>query len=196
MESQTSNRSQIFNYLRVSSTDQITDRQLVDIPCDRLYEEKVSGKDTNRPQLQAMLSNLRKGDLVNVHEMSRLGRNTKDLLSLVDEILGKGASINFRKENLVFNSGEQAGPFQEFQLQMLAAVCQFERALTRQRQAEGIALAKKAGKYHGGQKKLSESHKEALLAAHAKGGKPAQLARDFDISRASVYNYLKELKTA
>ena len=70
----------IFNYLRVSSILQNTERQLLDVPCDRVYEDKLSGKDTNRPQFQLMMSNLRSGDIVNVHSLDRVGRNTKDIL--------------------------------------------------------------------------------------------------------------------
>lgn len=88
----------IFNYIRVSTVEQNTERQLRDVACDRIYEEKISGKDTNRPQLQAMLSNIRSGDIINIHEMSRLARNTRDLLNLVEEITSKGATIVFIKK--------------------------------------------------------------------------------------------------
>lgn len=83
----------IFNYKRVSTTDQNTERQLLDIACDREYVEKISGKDTNRPELQAMLLNIRAGDVVNVHSMDRLARNTKDLLNLVEHITDQGANF-------------------------------------------------------------------------------------------------------
>ena len=96
----------IFNYIRVSTTLQNTDRQLLNIPCDREYEDKLSGKDTNRPQLQAMLDNLRNGDVINVHSMDRLARNVQDLLKLIDIILQKGASITFHKENMTFNNNK------------------------------------------------------------------------------------------
>lgn len=92
----------IFNYKRVSTTDQNTERQLLNIACDRAYIEKISGKNTDRPELQAMLLNIRAGDVVNVHSMDRLARNTKDLLNLVEEITAKGAKIVFHKENLTF----------------------------------------------------------------------------------------------
>lgn len=88
----------IFNYIRVSTTDQNTERQLLDIPCDRAYIEKISGKNTDRPELQAMLLNIRSGDILNIHEMSRLARNTRDLLNLVEEITAKGATIIFIKK--------------------------------------------------------------------------------------------------
>jgi len=73
----------IFNYIRVSTILQNTERQLLGVGCDRVYEDKASGKDTNREQFQLMMSNLRPGDIVNVHSLDRVGRNTKDILSLV-----------------------------------------------------------------------------------------------------------------
>lgn len=102
----------IFNYKRVSTTDQNTERQLLDIACDREYVEKISGKDTNRPELQAMLLNIRAGDVVNVHSMDRLARNTKDLLNLVEHITDQGAKVVFHKENLTFAPDKQ-DPYQK-----------------------------------------------------------------------------------
>ena len=90
----------IFNYKRVSTTDQNTARQLYDISCDREYIEKVSGKDRNRPELNAMLLNLRDGDVINCHSMYRLARNTNDLLNIFEEVTNKGSKIVFHKENL------------------------------------------------------------------------------------------------
>ena len=116
----------IFNYKRVSTIVQSTERQLIDVPCDREYEDKLSGKDRNRPQLQAMLSNIRSGDIVNIHEMSRLARNTRDLLNLVEEITSKGATIKFYKENLIF-SPDKKDPYQQLMMTMLAAVSSLER---------------------------------------------------------------------
>ena len=86
----------IFNYKRVSTTDQNTERQLLNVACDREYVEKISGKNTNRPELQAMLLNIRAGDVVNVHSMDRLARNTKDLLNLVEEITNKVLSLRYK----------------------------------------------------------------------------------------------------
>lgn len=111
----------IFNYKRVSTTDQNTERQLLDVPCDRAYIEKISGKNTNRPELQAMLLNIRTGDIINVHSMDRLARNTKDLLNLVEEITSKGAKIVFHKENLTFAPDRQ-DPYQKMMMTMLGAV--------------------------------------------------------------------------
>ena len=145
----------IFNYKRVSTTDQNTERQLLDVVCDRAYIEKISGKNTDRPELQAMLLNIRAGDMVNVHSMDRLARNTKDLLNLVEEITGKGANIVFHKENLTFAPDKQ-DPYQKMMMTMLGAVAELERNLILERQREGIALAKMHGKYKGGQPKLED----------------------------------------
>ena len=113
---------------------------------DREYFEKVSGKDMNRPELQALLSNVRKGDEVYVHDMSRLGRNTKDLLEIVEKIVNEGASIRFHKENLEFKDSED-NPFHSQMLNLFSSLAQFERDLLLQRQREEIAIAKAKGKY-------------------------------------------------
>ena len=144
----------IFNYIRVSTIEQNTERQLRDVVCDRVYEEKISGKDTNRPQLQAMLSNIRSGDIINIHEMSRLARNTRDLLNLVEEMTSKGATIVFHKENLTFKGDGKQDPYQKMMMTMLGAVAELERSILLERQREGIAVAKAKGKYRGGKNKL------------------------------------------
>lgn len=182
----------IFNYIRVSTVEQNTDRQLVDVPCDRPYEEKVSGKDQNRPQLQALLSNLREGDLVNVHDMSRLGRNTRDLLEIVDRVLAAGASIKFHKDNLFFEGGKKEDPRQKLMLTMFGAFADFERSLILERQREGIAIAKAQGKYQGKQSKFT---KEQIEDIRKQFDDPltnkAALAKSLGITRAYLYKLMK-----
>ena len=180
----------IFNYIRVSTTDQNTGRQLLDVLCDRIYEEKISGKDTNRPQLQAMLSNIRFGDIINIHEMSRLARNTRDLLNLVEEITAKGATIIFHKENLTFKGDGKQDPYQKMMMTMLGAVAELERNLILERQREGIALAKLHGKYKGGQPKLTAQQVEEIKSLVNNRTPITQIARQYNISRRTVYNYL------
>ena len=90
------------NYIRVSSITQNTARQLVGVNCDKEFVDKCSGKDTNRPEFQAMIGYVREGDVINVHELSRLARNTQDLLSIVKSLNDKGVTIRFVKENLSF----------------------------------------------------------------------------------------------
>ena len=180
----------IFNYIRVSTTDQNTERQLLDIPCDRAYIEKISGKNTDRPELQAMLLNIRSGDILNIHEMRRLARNTRDLLNLVEEITAKGATIIFHKENLTFKGDGKQDPYQKMMMTMLGAVAELERNLILERQREGIALAKLHGKYKGGQPKLTAQQVEEIKALVNNRTPITQIARQYNISRRTVYNYL------
>ncbi len=135
-------------YIRVSTVDQNSDRQLDGIPLDKIFEEKVSAKNTERPKLNEMLGQIRQGDAIFVHDISRLARNIEDLHRLVRHILEKGCSINFVKENLYFD-GERTDPTQELLLSMLGAVNQFERSIILERQREGIAKAKERGVYKG-----------------------------------------------
>lgn len=182
----------IFNYIRVSTIEQNTERQLKDIPCDRVYEEKISGKDTNRPQLQAMLSNIRVGDIINIHEMSRLARNTRDLLNLVEDITSKGATIIFHKENLTFRGDGKQDPYQKMMMTMLGAVAELERSILLERQREGIAIAKAKGKYKGGKNKLVDTQIAELNVLYKQGIPVARIAKQFKISRPTVYSYLKK----
>lgn len=179
----------IFNYKRVSTTDQNTERQLLNITCDREYLEKISGKNINRPELQAMLLNIRAGDVVNVHSMDRLARNTKDLLNLVEEITNKGAKIVFHKENLIFAPDKQ-DPYQKMMMTMLGAVAELERNLILERQREGIALAKLKGKYKGGQHKLTNEQAEEIKALVNNRTPIITIAKRYNVSRRTVYNYL------
>jgi len=184
----------IFNYIRVSTIDQNTDRQLLNVACDRVYEEKISGKDMNRPELQAMLSNIRVGDVVNVHEMSRLARNARDLLNLVETITSKGATIVFHKENLMFKGDEKQDPYQKMMMTVLAAVAELERSILLSRQKEGIAIAKSKGKYKGGKNKLSDEQVAELNNLHKQGLPIAKIAKQFKITRPTVYAYLNRTK--
>ena len=181
----------IFNYKRVSTIDQSTERQLLNIKYDREFEDKLSGKDRNSPQLELLLSIIRKGDLINVHSMDRLARNTRDLLNLVEEITSKGVTIKFHKENLTFESGNN-DPYQKLMMTMLGAVAELERSLILERQKEGIALAKMKGKYKGGKHKLSaEKVSELKELAQTEKISLSELARKYHISRPTLYSYLK-----
>jgi len=148
--------------------------------------EKVSGKDLNRPQLSALLSNLRQDDAVHVHEMSRLARNTKDLLEIVEKIVNAGASIRFHKENLEFKSGKK-NPFQSLMLSMLSAIAQFERDLLLDRQREGIAIAKSKGRYKGRVSRFSNSDLKQIQNDFQSTSNKAEIARKWEISRQYLY---------
>src|SRR5690606_26522079 len=181
---------QTIGYIRVSTVDQSTERQLDGVQVDEVFEDKASGKSAARPGLEALLKHARKGDAVVVHSLDRLARNAEDLLRTVCLLTERGASVRFLKEHMEFTPSK-SDPRSELMLMMLAAFAQFERSLIRERQAEGIALAKKAGKYKGRKPSLSEEQR-AELRERVKIGEPkAAVARAFGISRETLYQYLK-----
>jgi DNA invertase Pin-like site-specific DNA recombinase len=181
---------QSVGYVRVSSTDQSTDRQLAGIDVDVMFEDKASGKDTNRPKLQDMLRHVRSGDTLFVHSLDRLGRDLVDLHTLIRELTGRGVEVRFVTEGLAFNGNNDA--MAELMLALLAGVAQFERTKIRERQAEGIAEAKRRGVYKGRKPSLSPDQVVDLRAKARAGVAKAELARQFNISRETVYQYLRD----
>ncbi len=175
----------IVAYIRVSSVTQNTDRQLPDETFDRVFTDKTSGKNTDRPALTDLLEFIREGDVVVVHSIDRLARNLANLESLIQTITEKGARIEFRKESLIFSGG--ADPMQTLLLQMLGAVAEFERSMIRERQREGLEAAKAAGKKLGRPNGLSDEDLKSLRAQRAKGTSVRELQDEFNLSRASVY---------
>jgi DNA invertase Pin-like site-specific DNA recombinase len=155
---------------------------------DRVFTDTVSGKDTRRPQLAALLAFVRDGDSVVVHTMDRLARNLEDLRRLVRELTSRGVHVEFVKERLVF-SGEDA-PMATLLLSVLGVFAEFGRALIRERQLEGIALAKVRGAYTGRKPALTPDQAEQLRIRAAAGEPKAALAREFGISRQTLYQYL------
>ncbi|AIN82802.1 recombinase family protein [Corynebacterium sp. ATCC 6931] len=176
-------------YKRVSTVDQNTDRQLEGVELDRVFEDKASGKDTNRPELQAAISFCREGDTLVVHSMDRLARNLEDLRRTVRELTSNGIRVEFVKEALTF-TGEDS-PMNNLLLSMLGAVAEFERSMILERQREGIAIAKAKGKYKGRKKSLDSEQVAELKKLKNEGVPVTKLANDFGISRQSVYNYTK-----
>ena len=147
-------------YKRASTVDQITDRQLDGLVLDRVFEDHASGKDADRPELVRALAYVRDGDLLVVHSMDRLARNLDDLRRLVRELTAKGVRVEFVKECLTF-SGE-ASPMATLMLSVMGAFAEFERALIRERQREGVALAKARGAYKGRRQALTPERAEEL----------------------------------
>ncbi|BGI52557.1 MAG: recombinase family protein [Candidatus Hamiltonella defensa (Ceratovacuna japonica)] len=180
---------QRIGYIRVSTFDQNSERQLEGITVDRIFTDKASGKDIKRPELEALLSLVRSGDTVLVHSMDRLARNLDDLHRLVQLLTQRGVRIEFCKEHLSF-TGEDS-PMANLMLSVMGAFAEFERALIKERQREGIALAKQRGAYRGRKKSLSESEMTELYRRVVAGDKKAQVARDLGISRETLYQYLK-----
>jgi DNA invertase Pin-like site-specific DNA recombinase len=185
----TSVRGQRVGYVRVSTLDQRTERQLEQIPLDRVFTDQVSGKDTQRPHLAALLAFVRDGDTIVVHSMDRLARNLEDLRRLVRELTSRGVRVEFVKEGLTF-TGEDT-PMATLLLSVMGAFAEFERALIRERQREGIALAKRRGVYRGRRRALSADQATRLRERASAGETKAALAREYGISRETLYQYLR-----
>jgi DNA invertase Pin-like site-specific DNA recombinase len=176
-------------YIRVSSLDQNIERQLEGVQLDKVFTDKASGKDTSRPQLQAALEYLREGDLLLIHSMDRLARSVDDLRRLVLDLTKKGVHVQFVKENLTF-TGEDS-PMSNLLLSLLGAVAEFEHAMIRERQREGIELAKRAGVYKGRKPSLTAVQIEEIRKRVASGEKKAALAAEYRISRQTLYAALR-----
>lgn len=182
-------RGQVVGYKRVSTLDQKTDRQLDAVEVHRTFEDHASGKDTKRPQLAQMLAYVREGDTVVVHSMDRLARNLEDLRSVVRTLTTRGVRVQFVKESLTFTA--EASPMSQLLLNVMGSFAEFERALIRERQREGIALAKARGVYKGRGRALTAEQVEQLLRQVGEGAKKAALARKFNVSRQTVYRYVR-----
>lgn len=192
---------QRIGYKRVSTADQRTDRQLEGQVLDEIFEDKLSGKSADRPQLYEAIRHSRRGDLFVVHSMDRLARNVDDLRRIVStlttggeiEINGRtidhkgGVAVQFVQQGLTF-TGEDS-PMNNLMLTMLGAFAEFERELSRERQREGITIAKAKGVYKGGKPKLTPEQASELRGRLGAGESVAALAAEYGISRQTVYNY-------
>ncbi len=179
-------------YIRVSSIDQNLDRQLEGLKLDKVFQDKISGKSIARPALSEMISYVRDGDTIIVHSMDRLARNLDDLRHLVKSLTSKQIKVKFIKENLEF-TGEDS-PMSNLLLSVMGAFAEFERSLIKERQMEGIAIAKKKGVYKGRKPALTEEEVMLLKERVSKGNKKSDIARDMSISRETLYKYLRESK--
>lgn len=180
-------------YARVSTTEQHEDRQLrtlEELGAEKTYIDKLSGKDTNRPQLNEMLEFVREGDTVIVSEYSRLARSTKDLLNIIENLKAKNVSVVSHKENF-----DTSTPQGKLMLTFFAGMAEFEREIMLQRQREGIAIAKEQGKYKG-RKKITpppewKQLKEAFMTRKIT---LTDIAKRFKVSRNTVYKWIEEEK--
>lgn len=177
-------------YRRVSTTDQNLDRQLSDtgITFDRTFEDMVSGADTNRPELQLMLSYAREGDTIHVHSIDRFARNLGDLNKLITDLNAKGITVQFHKEALSF-TGEDS-PMSNLMLNLLGSVYQFERAMLKERQREGINKAKLRGVYKGRPKTIDVS---AITSSLSSGVSIRKTATSLDVSVSTVQRVKKSM---
>ncbi|RON69831.1 recombinase family protein [Pseudomonas fluorescens] len=174
-------------YVRVSTVDQNSARQLDGVSVERLFEDKVSGATTDRPQLQEMLRFIREGDTVHVHSIDRLARSLEDLLKLVKDLNNRKIGIHFHKEQLLFTG--ESNPVQELMLSLLGSVAQFERAMIKERQREGIAKAKEAGVYKGRVKIVDDAAIRAAM--QSEGASFRKVAKAMNVSLSTVQRAMK-----
>ena len=180
-------------YARVSSKDQNLDRQLAALKKEkvfRIFTDTVSGSSTQRPGLDGALNYVRAGDQLIVVSMDRLARSLIDLHRLVDELTERGVSVKFLKEGQTYSL--DSSPVAKLMLGLLGSVAEFERAIIRERQAEGIAKAKARGVYKGRAKVLNE---EQIMQARewvSEGVPKTEVARRFGIGRTTLYKYLAD----
>lgn len=193
METMTINESkgQKIGYVRVSTSDQNTARQLDGIELDQVFTDKLSGASKDRPQLDAMMTYARCGDVVIVHSMDRLARNLNDLHDIINELIDKGVGVQFKKENLTFSPSEKTNAMNMLLLNIMGAVAQFERETIKERQAEGIAKAKAKGVYKGRKKALTDIQVKQLNEAINQGKTKAQVASQFGVSVPTVYRFTR-----
>jgi DNA invertase Pin-like site-specific DNA recombinase len=197
-EQQEEKQGQRIGYVRVSTVDQNTERQLANERLDQVFTDRASGKSIEgRPELQAMLKHVRRGDEVVVHSFDRLARNLRELHELVDGLTTRGVTVTFSKNGMRFaglkkDGKEKKDSHAALMLGIMGAVAEFERDMILERQREGIAVAKAAGKYRGGKVKLSGERAAELRKRVAAGEKVAGLAREFKVSRQTVYNTVSQ----
>jgi DNA invertase Pin-like site-specific DNA recombinase len=181
---------QRIGYKRVSTVDQNTTRQLEGVTVDEVFEDKASGKSTaQRPALEAMLKHVRKGDVVLCHSMDRMARNLDDLRRIVLGLTSRGVRVEFTKDGLSFTGEDSA--MSKLLLSVMGAFAEFERSLILERQREGIAIAKAGGRYKGRKPLLCAERANELRRRVVNGERKATLAREFAISRETLYQYLR-----
>ena len=184
----------IVGYVRVSTVEQNEGRQLVTMDkysVEKLFIEKVSAKDTKRPQLQAMIDFVREGDTIVIHDFSRLARSTKDLLELVELFNSKGVKLISNKENI-----DSSTPTGKLMLTMIGAINEFERANLLERQREGIALAKKEGKYKGRKEVKVDNFEHHYNRYLTRQVNKSQLAKELSVSRPTLDKLINEFTGA
>ncbi|QTA83907.1 Site-specific recombinase [Desulfonema limicola] len=191
------NNGQQVGYVRVSSLLQNESRQLEGIDLDIVFTDKISGRDKNRPELTNCLNHLRAGDTLHIHSIDRLARNLRDLESIVSSLIGKGVAVQFHKEGLTFTGDDN--PMNVLMLQVMGACAQFELSMIKERQKEGIAIAKKKGKQIGRKAILNKGHIQEIKELWQSGKNKMEISKALGISRVTFYDFLKkydvELKT-
>lgn len=185
--------STIVGYARVSSVDQNLDRQLVQLKAEnveKLFIDKVSGKNLDRPGFSAMMEYVREGDVLVICSMDRLARSLMDLLDVTRKLQEMGVTVKFLKEKIELSASGETSAISKLLLAMMGAVAEFERSLIRERQQQGIALAKARGVYRG-RKPIDSERLEEAKRRIASGVPKTKVAKDLKIGRTTLYKYLK-----
>lgn len=179
-------------YIRVSTVEQNEQRQIEAMKpftIEKWFIEKISAKDTNRPKLQELLEFAREGDTIHVHDFSRLARSTKDLLDIVEQLTQKNIYLVSNKENI-----DTSTPTGKLMLTMIGAINEFERYNLLERQREGIAIAKRNGKYTGGKRKNVPNFENGYQRYLRREISKVALAKELRISRPTLDKLIKECK--
>lgn len=179
------------SYLRVSTADQNLARQREAIgPVDREFIDKISGSSrANRAGLESAVAYLREGDTLVVASIDRLARSVIDLHRIIEEVTEKGAGVELVKESLRFSAG-RTDPRDELMLNVMGAIAAFERSMIRERQREGIELAKARGVYRGSPRAMTDAQVDEARRRIAAGETKASVARSMNVGRATLYRYL------
>ena len=189
----------LVGYARVSTIEQNLDRQLEALKiagCEKIYSEKLSGANTDRPQLQLMFEEIKENDTIIITDLTRFSRSTMDLFRLIELIKEKRCFVKSLKDTWLDISEEN--PYSQFLLTVMAGVAQLERDLTRMRQKEGIALAKKKGLYKGRPKKYTENNPRfahALALYEAGGHSISEICKICSISESTFYRHMRKVKS-
>jgi DNA invertase Pin-like site-specific DNA recombinase len=183
-------------YKRVSTVDQNTGRQLEGIELDEVFEDKCSGKNTERAALQECLRFVRRGDVLWIHSLDRAARNLMDLRTITTDLVNRGVQVRYVKEGLIFGGSASTTPMSQLLLNVMGAFAEFERALILERQREGIAVARAAGRYaKPRQRKLKADQVQKIIEQVAAGVPKSRVAKAYGISRETLYVYLRAAKS-
>lgn len=180
---------QVVGYIRVSSQGQNTARQLAGIELDKEFVDMVTGSNKDREGLKECLAYVREGDQLLVDSIDRLARNLQDLQEIVDNLIKKGVSVKFIKENLTFNAHKD--PMATLTLQIMGAFAEFERTMIRSRQKEGITQARLAGKHLGRKPKVDNKFRKVVKEKRESLQSIRSIAKELNVSRATIYKALE-----
>lgn len=183
-------KGQDIGYVRVSTLLQNGNRQLEGVTLDHVFTDKISGKDKDRPELKRCLDHIRAGDTLHVHSIDRLARNLRDLETIIRDLVGKGVTVKFEKEGLTFTGDDN--PMNTLMLQVMGACAQFELSMIKERQREGIAIAKKKGVQIGRKATLDKTSIDTIKALWRSGKNKSEIAQEMGVSRVTFYAFLKK----